>query len=1186
MKGSLAIPALLLGCFLSIMVTNAAGQYRGSLQGTITDSQGAVVPGATVTLTDKETNRTLVTQTNDAGIYNINALPPSRYILTVEKSGFKRKMLEDVGIVAEQPNAVNVTLAVGQVQETITVNGNTAPLLDTETANISGTLTSQEVQTMPAYNRDPFQLIQLTPGAFGDGSQGAAGGTNFLPGRNFAAASGSATQGIFATTNAPAISVAGSRQELTDYQIDGVGATDAAWGGTTIVTPNLDSIKEVKVVTNGYDAEDGRYSAGQVKVISQNGTNIFHGAAHWRADRPVFNAFQKYNGVNPVQKDMAFLNDFGGAFGGPILHNKLFGFFSYETIHSNGAVNSAGWYETPEFRASAKPGSVAALMLGDKGIAPLHATVDESPNDQFVKDCSFVGLTQGPNCSYIPGQGLDIGSPLTSALGTPDSSFVDENTPGVGSGLDGIADIQYIRQSYSQPLLEQQFQGRIDYNLNTKNLLAVSFFYVPISQTVANGTARTMNLYQQKSRNRTATAIWNSMPSTTMQNEFRANVGGWRENTLRDNPNSPWGLPKLSLANLADYGSIGSLWGGAPSFGISNPLEFDQWTYAAKDVLTKVHHSHTLKMGGEVTRLLFLDAAPWNARPSYDFNNIWDLLNDAPIRESATFNPQTGSPSDFRFDSRETLYGFFIQDSYKIKPNLTLTAGLRWDYFGPISEKKGHLPSVELGQGTNAITGLKIRTGGGLYQAQKTNFGPQLGFAWTPNRFNDKLVLRGGFGIGFSALQEANSLDGRNNPPYLSSYLSLYGSNILYGPNALPSSTTSFYGYADNSAATMTFDPTTNLPVPGQNYQPVNLVAYEQHWPTTRTYRYSLDTEYELGHEWVATLGYQGTASRHLTRLYNYGLYEYAQLFAAGQSAKAFNPVVQSITMYDDEGFGNYNAMLAGLRHRFGNSFMLETQYRWSKGLDTGSNNYSPAQHNGACSCDGGSYMFTMNNDYAPSDFDVTHTFKLFGIWSPKIFRASKGLLERTVGGWTLSGILNLHSGFPWNPNDPSMGSSAIYDQSGSAYGGGGVLRPGYYLGGYRTGDFKTPSSVPALSLFPESNPTTGQPCYVAGTGTPADIVAGNASPGPIPCAPAIGRNSFRGPSYFDIDATIGKAFGLPSMKVFGENAKFNFTANFYNLLNKVNLTSINEDVTSSTFGMALNALGARTIDFQLQFNF
>jgi hypothetical protein len=1169
----------------------ANAQYRGSLQGTVADDQGALVPQATVTLTDKETNRRLTTLTNGAGLYNIGALPPSRYTLTVEKTGFKTTVIEDVSIVPEQPNDVDLVLHVGQATQTVTVNGDATPLLDTDTPTVSATVTSQEVQTLPAYGRDPLQLLQLAPGAFGDGSQGAQGGTNFLPGRNFAVGSGSATAGIFATQNTPAVSIGGSRQELTNIEIDGVNSTDAAWGGTTIITPNLDSIKEIKVVTNDYDAEDGRYGAGQVKIITQNGTNSFHGSAHWRADRAGFNAYQRYNGVNPVTKNITSLNDFGGSFGGPVLHNRLFGFFSYETIHSSAGVNATGWFETPQYRAAAISGSVANLMFNFKGAAPLPGTVDEGAGDAVPKDCAFIGLTQGVNCNFIPGQGLDIGSPLTTGLGTHDPTFQGSSNPGVGNGLDGIADIQYMSQSYIQPLTEQQYQARADFNVTRNDLIAFSFFYVPVSQTIVNGSPRSMNVYQQKSTNRTATVLWDRTFSPTLQNEFRGNVGGWRENSLEDNPNSPWGLPVLDIANLSDSTGIGNA--GLTNIGISNPVISDQWTYAGKDVLTKVYQSHALKMGGEISRLLLVDTAPWNARPTYDFNNIWDMLNDAPIQEFATFNPSTGVPSDFRFDSRETIFGFFAQDSYKAKPNLTLTAGLRWEYFGPISDKYGHLPVVLLGQGADAITGLRVRTGGNLFNSSKTNFGPQVGFAWSPAQFTDKLVIRGGFGINYTALQEANSLDGRNNPPYLSSVLFLQGSSIFYGTGSLPSNPTSFYGYGANPATIITFNPATNLPTLGQ--APVNLIAYEQNWPTTTNYHYSFDMQYDLGHNWVATMGYQGTASRHLTRLYNYGLYEYAQLLAAGDGANAFNPSAQSITMYDDEGYGNFNSLLVDLRHRFSNSFELESQYRWSRGLDTGSNNYSPAQHNGACSCDGGSYQYTMKEDYGPSDFDVKNAYKLFGIWSPTIFRGDRGWLERIAGGWSLSGILNWHTGFPWNPNDPNMGFNAVYQGVGSAYGGGGVLRPGYYLGTFRSGNFKTqyyPNG--ALSIFPENNPSTGAPCYVPGpylnsygqpAGTP-NIIDGSAAPGPLPCGPAIGRNSFRGPGYFDTDATIGKTFGLPSTKVLGENAKFVFNANFYNLFNKTNLTNVDLNVNDSTFGMALGALGSRTIDFQLRFSF
>ena len=158
----------------------ASAQYRASLQGTVTDPQGAVVPGATVTLTDKDTNRTLETVTNETGAYVFNALAARAYTLSVELAGFKKKVLDNVQIIAEQSNALNVQLELGQTNETVTVNS-AAALIDTATGNISGTITAQQLQTLPSFGRDPLQLLQLAPGAFGDGARGAGGGTQNLP---------------------------------------------------------------------------------------------------------------------------------------------------------------------------------------------------------------------------------------------------------------------------------------------------------------------------------------------------------------------------------------------------------------------------------------------------------------------------------------------------------------------------------------------------------------------------------------------------------------------------------------------------------------------------------------------------------------------------------------------------------------------------------------------------------------------------------------------------------------------------------------------------------------------------------------------------------------------------------------------------------------------------------------------
>lgn len=1153
------------------MITAAQAQYRGSLHGTVSDAQGAVVPGAKVTLTDKETNRTLEATTDGAGNYVFNGLAPRPYKMEVVRDGFKKKALDDITIISEQNNALNVQLDIGQATETVNVT-DAAPLIDTATANLSGTINADNIQKLPSFGRDVFQLLQLAPGAFGDGSRASAGGTQSLPGNAGPGGPGNNT-GIFAIENGPQISVGGGRREVNNYQIDGVGITSVTWAGTAVITPNEDSVKEVKVVTNAYDAEDGRYGGGQVKVISQNGSNQYHGSLFFKADRPGLNAFNKYNGYGKTpQRNDARFNEFGGSVGGPILRDRLFGFFAYETVRDRGTSTVQSWFETDQFRAAAAPGSVAEKFFTFPGVGVVPGTVLADADHE----CADISLTEGVNCRTIAGQGLDLGRPLLSPLGTKDPSWSSNLSPGLGgdgtgnpSNLDGIADLQFIVARRSFPSTKQQFSGRVDLQLTKKDLIAVSGYWVPNHSESLNGSFRPMNAYVDNFKNRAGTILWNRTFSPTLLNELRTNASGWRWFSLQDNSGAPWGLPQIQVQNLADK-AIGSLspfggGGGMNGFGVGPPSEFNQWTYAVKDVLTKVYRSHTIKMGGEMTRLLAVDAAPWNARPSYNFNNMWDLLNDAPVSESGTFDPITGVPSDFRKDTRSTLYAFFAQDDYKVRPNLTVTLGLRWEYFGPLSEKSGKLGVVQLGSGAETITGVRVRAGGNLYNASKHDFGPQLGFAWSPNRFNQKVVIRGGFGIGYTGFQEANSLDGRNNPPFLSFAPRIQGSQIVYGVNTFPSDVNSFYGYAPNPATTATFDPTTNLPVPGPNFAKVGLRGFSADWPDTRTYRYSLDTQYDLGHEWVASLGYQGTATRHLTQSYNMYLYASGKL---NLGTAAFNPVVSNFGFYDNNGRGNFNAMLAELRHRFGNSFQFTTQYRWSKSMDTGSNNYY-----------GGNYQYTQDREYGPSEYDTTHAFKAFGIWSPTIFRGNQSYLEKILGGWTVSGILNAHSGFPWNPVYSDLGGSAVYEGSG-----GGPLRPVAYLGGLST-DYSNDAFIQQKFGAGGAGALFAAPTYVAGPPLD-DIVNGDALPGPIPQAPGLRRNGFRGPRYLDVDATLSKSFGLPNMPVLGEGAKLEFRANFFNLFNKLNLSNIQSNITDSHFGQAQDALSGRTIEMQARFSF
>jgi hypothetical protein len=1166
---------------LTLVLCSAHAQFRASIQGVITDPQGALISGATVTLTNHETGQVLTTTTNDSGVYNFSGLPPSKYTLSAEKDGFKKKVLDNVGVIAEQGNALNVQLDVGQVSETVTVNGDSTPLIDTETANGGGTVTSREIQVLPSFGRDPFQLLQLAPGAFGDGAQSAGGGSNGLPSQSQGGSG--ATDGIFKIENGGAITVGGARPGSNNYQIDGVGVTSVTWGGSSVITPGEDSIKEVKIITDNYDAENGRYSGGQVQIISQNGTNQYHGSLFFKAHRPGLDAFTKYNGYNNgnVRDDNRF-NDYGGSVGGPILHNRLFAFFSYETLVNNAVtVTGGGWYTTPQFAALAASGTNAGKFLSFSGAGP-------DGGKQVDETCASAGLIEGTNCRFIAGQGLNLGSPLTSALGTRDPGYTSNLSPGTGGNGSGGAnnltntpDVAFYQGVLSPGTnSHKQYNGRMDFNPTSRDLIAFSIYYVPSSSTSLNGNGnRTMNQFNSTYINEAETAIWDHTFSPTLINEARVNAAGWREKDLASNPNAPWGLPQVSFNPTGSLGTGSSGVNNNPiqGFGIGPFNGFDQWTYAGKDVLTKVHGAHTLKMGGEFTRLLSVDAPFWADRPSYTFNNIWDFLNDAPVQENAQLDPKTGVPSALRKDLRNNIVGLFFQDNYKVRPNLTLTAGLRWEYFGPISEKNGKLATVVFGTGANLFSDMSVRTGGSQFSAQKANFGPQLGFAWSPRAivghdFGSRLVFRGGFGIAYNGIAQSNSLDVRFNPPFVDNTPTLSGSQILY-INSFPSNVHDPNGYASNPNGIVAFG-SNNLPTTGR----VDLTALPANWPTTYVYHFTLGGEYDLGHQWVASIEYQGSTTRHLTNHYN--------LYDVGAAAGfMLNPAVSGVTIYADDGSARFNALLLELKHTFSRSFMIDTQYRLSSTLDSGSNAYA-----------GGFYQWNMATGFGRSDYDSRNAFKVYGVWSPTIFKGNNNWREKIVGGWSVSGILNAHTGFPWSPQysngEITNGFDPVFNFGQFAGGssndaGSGSLLPSAYLGGF-TPNYRSNATLPngGKALFTPPNVPAGTLFTCLFPNPPISTCpSGQQAFGGLPSTP-IARNLFTGPGYFDVDATLSKSFGLPSMKIIGENAKLEFRVNFYNLFNKLNLTNIQTDIFNSHFGEAQNALGSRTIEMQARFSF
>lgn len=1122
-----------------LLAVAANAQYRASLRGTVTDPQGNAVVGATVTLTNTDTNSSLVSTSDENGIYQFNALPPAPYRISVEQPGFKKKVLEHVQIIPEQPNSLDLPLEVGEVQQTVTVTDVTQAL-DTETANLSGTINSNQIQHMPSFGRDVFQLVQLAPGVFGDRAQGGGGGSVNLPGTQGPGATGG-NQGIFQTENGPQALAAGQQYENNSISIDGISTSSAVWGGTTVITPSEDSVDSVKVLSNNYDAEFGRFSGAQIQVTSKSGTNDYHGSLFITTHQPNLNAYQRFNGagLNPTRDNNKF-EQFGGSVGGPIWKNKIFAFFAYESVRQPfSPIQGNGWFDTAAFDALAPSGSIAAKYLSFAGNGVVGTL---NPN----ATCATAGLQEGVNCRTIPGQGLNVGSPLTSPLGSQDTSWQNNSNPGVGSGLTNVADIANYNTVNPTKFSASQYNGRLDANVTDKDRIAFAIYWVPVSRTNFNGN-RAYDIFHHSQTNNAFSAIWDRTISSNWLNEFRANAAGWRWNEITSNPQSPVGLPTDFIEQT----------GGITlnSFGPNVGSILDQWTYTVKDVATHIMGRHTLKFGGELTRLFYLQDCAGCGVPQYRFFNIWDFLNDAPHQENGGFDPHTGKPTTIRQDQREALWGLFVQDDFKLRRNLTINAGLRFSYFGPLSAKQHNMLVATPGSGANYLTGLTVHPGHS-WNAEKNNFGPQIGFAWSPGRFKDKLVFRGGYGLSYNQEEIAISANISNNPG-----LVVFPSLVMSTPTspnpgivyAVSSGINDLNGYPANPNTVSSFGP-NGLPTTGT----VNVNIFPTDLATMRVHHYSADVQYNLGYHLVASLGYQGSLSRDI-------FFHENPLAVPATKGFPFNPQIGGGDFWGVNGHANYNAMLAELKHEFARQFSADAQFTWSKCMDTSSGPYFEQP-----------YPYDPDLSYGRCDYNVGKSLKFFGVWQPILFHSSNAWLERIVGGWTLSGIFTIHSGFPWSPVVSVQGGSLYCGQCGY-----GTLFPAAYLGGAGSSTSNDSFKTVASSNFPNGGAAYfSTPVYTAFSGT----TSGTA----VPPAAHVARNSLNMPGYKDLDLTLAKGFGLPKAPVLGENARIELRLDAYNLFNNLNLNpnQISNNIGSSNFGTITGALAARVIALGARFSF
>lgn len=1140
----------------------ADAQFRAGVQGVVTDNAGGVVPGASVTLTNKDTNQTQSTQTNDDGFYRFSALTPGNYSISVEKQSFSKALVDDVKVDAEAIKGQDIVLQAGAISETVTVQADDVAQLQTEDASIRKTVTTEEIQRLPQIGRDPYELIRLTPGIIGLGARGAGGASVGLPNTSDKAAS---DVGIFQTENMAPISANGQRGSSNNFQIDGVSVNSQNWGGSAIVTPSQEIVKEIQVLTSTYSAEDGRNSGAQIKTITQNGTNDWHGSLFFKHTDPSLNAFNRMPrtiaglGVDGPRRVERKFQNFGGSIGGQLPffnfgdgggpairsgRDKSWFFFAYEGLRENTNVPYYSWIETAAFRNSIltqRAGTVTAAIVGAAGGEPRTLQI---LTPRFTSQSRWAC---GPDDSVLlnnfattlVGNGIDFGS-LQNSYGV----YATDNT--AGGGRDGVADVQCAQLPNERSNRGHQYFGRVDFQVTEKAKLAFTATIVPFKAGGMDSAAqsRPQSDFFSNRTNFNSAAIYNHTFTANMLNELRFSYSGWGFNELDSNPDQNFGIPRIEVEQI---------WGGRLRWGVAQPGTFRDRQYNLRDTFTAVLGNHVMKFGAEYSRDVNAGGSVSRARPLFSFARPWNFANGTPVFESVGSNTQ-GKPTADDTIFHTTGAALFVQDDWKFRPNLTMNLGLRWEFLGPITPDRNVISNLVLGP-TGGLPGATIEIRDTLTDPDWNNFGPQFGFAWSPETFDSKLVIRGGTGLAYDRLANALLNNARRNPGGPTQLFNICCPGVNTSPqfaqmNFALSSDGSIYGYPVHQGL-----------VAGGG---IEIYGSPREMPNASVWRYSLDAQYELPWRTVASVGYSGNRGRNFVRIE-----------PIHQTRPGGNPAFGAVFFAVPDVKSNYNALISSLRTRFYRGLSLAANYTFGKSLDT-------VSWEAPCACTNQTYPVDQGEEFGRSDFDTRHNLNFSAVWDIPFYSNQNSWKSKILGGWQVSTIVTYNTGYPWTPRTGSClqgatsSSSNFCDPRPIAYDGTARLGNSdddFLNGGPFPGSFIPNRSCSAVT------PTSDGCNTVFSTGFPF-----NANPLSYP--PGIGRNSMFGPKYFSTDISVGKRFGLWS-----ENTGLDVRMNFFNVFNQLNFAPFAANsnpthVDRAQFGIPTSGLAGRIGEIQARFSF
>ncbi len=968
--------AKLAGIAVLAVFSLLAQSPQATVNGVVTDTQGAVVPDVEITATNTATGVRSTSRTNEVGFYSLRFLPIGEYVVAAERQGFRRFVRQGITLTTGQVLELNVSLEVGAVSESVTVTGE-ASLLETRTAQSSQLVETRTIEDMPLGDRRTMNMINIT---------GAAVFVNYDSGSK------------------PNFSLAGGRTQSQMFWVDGGTGQNMRLGiGQIDTDPPVEVVQEVKVLSNNYSAEYGGSAGGVIIATTRSGTNQFRGSLfeYLRNEKlDAANFFAPTDGTRKIKPSLRY-NVFGGTLGGPVIRDKTFFYFAYE-----GSRRRDGFVRTLTVPSALEKTGDFSQSLNTRGqMIPIYdPATTRQEGTRFVRD-------------------LFPGNRIPSARFDPVAVNLLPFYPVPNRPPDTLAGANNFRSNWVRGLTRNNFTVKIDHNLGAKNKFNARYMYNSddtLNTSVFPNPAAETNT-DTKRHQQFWYGAWTRIVSPALINEFRFTYGNRINHAFAKGLGGGW-PGKLGLRGVPDdafpqFGASGYVNLGSSS---QERQQFPIEQFQFVNNLSWIRGRHSWKFGMEARQSLNYEVNRPTASGSFSFSLLPTGQPGTAASGNGLATMLLGFPTSFSarqtqlLDRSSWYLAWFVQDDWSVHKDLTLNLGLRWETDTPIVDANQRMNGFDMTQ-INPVSGtpgvVKFAGVGGWrvkpYDTDWNNFGPRFGFAWKPLG-SATTVIRGGYGIFYAHPFDRGAPTSASLGYEMSASMNTPDNGItapFFLRNGVPGLSLQSPTLNDSFGAVRVGSSTTTAVT---FYEASRRIGYAQ--------QFNLGVQRELPGRMVVEVSYLGNLSRKLAGS-NISINQIRpERMGPGttQRDRPFPQFSNVQVLMPSFGVSSYHAGLVRVEKRFSHGLNLLATYTWSKFLNN-------VDEGGASLGDeGGSYsdFYNRRNDWGPSENDIPHRFTWSSVYEIPVGKGRRYLadnpLRYVLGDWALGSVIGMQSGPPF----------------------------------------------------------------------------------------------------------------------------------------------------------------------------